>query len=76
MDSTQATLVSPAPSKAMLVTSIGLGSGDIGFAAGAFGRIVGDLTLYAATVTGVSTAAGAFVIGLGIASFLRKGSTQ
>ncbi|MET7516363.1 hypothetical protein ABZS88_23330 [Streptomyces sp. NPDC005480] len=58
----------------MLVTSIGLGAGDIGFAAGIFGRIVGDQTIYQATATGVGVGAGALVLSLTIVSFIRKGN--
>ncbi|WGD42010.1 hypothetical protein [Streptomyces cathayae] len=74
MDSTQAvSKKSPVPG-AMLVTSLGLGAGNIGFAAGIFGRLAGDQTLYAATATGVFAGAGAFTLALTIASFIRKNS--
>ncbi|MEV5440914.1 hypothetical protein AB0K80_33665 [Streptomyces sp. NPDC052682] len=73
MDSTQNDVASPGPSSAMLITSMALGAGNVGFAAGVFGSAVGNLSFYAATATGVSTGAGAFVIGLTIAAFLKKG---
>lgn len=60
----------------MLVTSIGLGSGNIGFAAGIFGRLAGDQTLYAATATGAGVGAAALTLGLTVASFIRKGGEE
>lgn len=59
-------------SNATLVTSIGLGSGNVGFAAGIFGGIAGDQNLYVATGTGFAAAVVAFGIGMTIATFVRK----
>ncbi|MGC9440096.1 hypothetical protein [Streptomyces sp. WG5] len=74
MDTTQTeSKKSPVPG-AMLVTSLGLGAGNIGFVAGIFGRLAGAQTLYAATVTGVFVGAAAFTLFLTIASFIRKNS--
>lgn len=73
MDATQDASVKSSGSGATLVTLISLGAGNIGFAAGIFGRTVGEQTLYAATATGTGVGAAALTLGLTIASFLRKG---
>ncbi|MEU5281142.1 hypothetical protein AB0G87_32580 [Streptomyces asoensis] len=73
MDPTQITKKKNPGSGAMLVTSLGLGSAVVGFVAGIFGRMVGDQTLYEATATGVSASVGSFLLGLAVATFVRKG---
>ncbi|KUL21537.1 hypothetical protein [Streptomyces regalis] len=60
----------------MLATSIGLGAGNFGFAAGAFGRVVGEQTLYEATGTGMVAGVAAFGLGLTIASFIGQGGER
>ncbi|MEH0428818.1 hypothetical protein QBB34_21285 [Streptomyces stelliscabiei] len=74
MDSTQSATQKPQASNAMLVTSTGLGAGNIGFIAGIFGSAVGDQGLYAATATGFGAAVVAFALGMSIVSFVRKGA--
>ncbi|MGW6924462.1 hypothetical protein ACWGA9_24775 [Streptomyces sp. NPDC054950] len=73
VDATQGTPPKSPGSEAILVTAIGLGSMNGGFAASIFGRLVGDQTLYEATTTGAGTSVGGFLLGLAIASFIRKG---
>ncbi|MEH0627885.1 hypothetical protein [Streptomyces stelliscabiei] len=73
MDTTQTATKKPPGAGAMLVTSLALGSGNLGFTAGVFARLAGDLSLYEATATGFGFGAAAFAIGLSVASFVRKG---
>lgn len=75
MDSTQAETPKSPVSNATLVTSIGLGSGNLGFLAGIFGGIVGQQSTYAATATGFAAAVATFGIGMSIATFVRKSNT-
>lgn len=72
MDGTQNTPKRPPGSKAKLATSLGLGAGNIGFAAGIFGRIAGDQTFFEATATGTGVGATTLALGLTIAKFVRK----
>ncbi|MBL1108013.1 hypothetical protein JK361_26070 [Streptomyces sp. 5-8] len=76
MDGTQAAPQRQYVTNATLVTSMALGAGDFGFIAGLYGSFVGHQTLYAATVTGCSAAVGAFMVGMAIATFIRKGTTE
>ncbi|MFI0808617.1 hypothetical protein [Streptomyces echinatus] len=73
MDTTKTAAKKSPAAGAMLVTSLALGAGDLGFSAGIFARLVGHLSLYEATATGVGFGAAAFAIGLSVASFVRKG---
>lgn len=63
MDTTQHTAPKPKASRAILVTLLLLGCGDLGFMSGIFAGVVGKLPLYAATATG----AGAFLLTLAVA---------
>ncbi|MDX3634800.1 hypothetical protein PV728_31995 [Streptomyces europaeiscabiei] len=72
MDNTQGAPPKTPGTGRMLVTTIGLSAGNIGFAAGIFGRLAGDQTLYTATATGAGVATAALALGLTIASFVRK----
>lgn len=63
-------------SNATLVTSIGLGSGNVGFISGIFGSIAGHQSLYAATATGTTAAVVAFGLGVTIATFVRKSNAE
>jgi hypothetical protein len=73
MDVTEATPKKSSGAGAMLVTSIALGSGNLGFGAGVFARLTGDLSLYEATATGFGFGAATFAISLSVASFVRRG---
>ncbi|MFF4252271.1 hypothetical protein ACFY1L_13775 [Streptomyces sp. NPDC001663] len=73
MDGTQTTAKKPSGRGTMLVTSIAFGSGNRGFGAGVFARLVGDLSVYEATANGFGFGAAAFAIGLCVARFVRKG---
>ncbi|MBJ6639399.1 hypothetical protein H4K36_18795 [Streptomyces sp. DHE7-1] len=76
MDTTQNTVTRKTASRAILVTLLIFGCGDLGFLSGVFAGVVGKLPLYAATATG----AGAFLLTLGIAFpimlFLVKGDND
>ncbi|MGJ5826985.1 hypothetical protein [Streptomyces ossamyceticus] len=72
MDGTQGTPPKTPGSGGMLVTTIGLAAGNIGFAAGIFGRMVGDQTLFEATATGTGAGAATLALGMTVANFVRK----
>jgi hypothetical protein len=62
LHTTQNTAPQPKASRAILVTLLIFGCGDLGFFSGIFAGAVGKLPLYAATATG----AGAFLLTLGV----------
>lgn len=76
LDTTQTAVAKSPVSNAILVTSIGLGAGNVGFISGIFGNIAGHQSLYAATATGTSAAVVAFGIGVTIATFVRKNNAD
>ncbi|MET9056774.1 hypothetical protein ABZX99_03015 [Streptomyces antibioticus] len=72
MDPTQTTAKKNPGTSAMLVTSLALGSGNVGFMGGIFASLVGELSLYEATGAGSGFGAAAFAVGLSAASFVRN----
>ncbi|MFJ5995984.1 hypothetical protein [Streptomyces sp. NPDC092370] len=74
MDTTQNRVAEKTTSRAMLVTLLIFGCGNLGFLSGIFAGVVGKLSLYTATATG----GGAFLLTLGVAfpimSFVVKGN--
>ncbi|MFI9600354.1 hypothetical protein ACIHCX_10815 [Streptomyces sp. NPDC052043] len=73
MDSTQNTLARQTASRAILITLLILGCGDLGFAAGVFAGVVGHLSVYDATGVGAGAFATTLALALPIAIYIVKG---
>lgn len=77
MDTTHTPQPGPRVSRAILVTLLILGCGDIAFACGIFAASVGNLSPYAATTTGAGAFMVTLVAGIGVLSFtLKDGSDR
>ncbi|MFD0034840.1 hypothetical protein ACFVJK_42845 [Streptomyces sp. NPDC127172] len=72
MDITHAPQPRPRVSRAILVTLLILGCGDVAFACGIFAASVGNLSTYAATATGSGAFIVTLVAGLSVLSFTLK----
>ncbi|MCX5293632.1 hypothetical protein [Streptomyces sp. NBC_00183] len=73
MDTTQNTPAKPTAWRAILITLLIFGCGDLGFAAGIFAGVAGRLSLYNATVAGAGTFLGTLAVAIVIMIFIVKG---